>query len=75
MTYYVRKGEKLQDAYGNETIKDGLYHTWYCVIKSEDAEYEDIYIYHNERFDRNDGWVNSFSTHIILKPIDFDSLI
>ena len=75
MNYYVRKGEKVQDAYGNETIKDGSYHTWYCVIKSENEEYEDIYVYHNERFDRDDGWVNSFSTYVILEPINFNDLI
>ena len=38
MNFYVRKGEKVRDAYGNETVKDGLYHTWYCVIESEDPE-------------------------------------
>ena len=75
MTYYVRKGEKPQDAYGNETFKDGLYHTWYCIIKSENAEYDDIYVYHNERCDRHDGWINFDSTHVILEPIDFDDLI
>lgn len=76
MKYYVRKGEKVQDTYGNETtIKDGLYHTWYCVIKSENAEYEDTYIYHREFFDRDDGWVNNFSTYVLLEPIDFDDLI
>ena len=75
MNFYVRKGEKVRDAYGNETVKDGLYHTWYCVIESEDPEYEDIYIYHNERFDRDDGWDNSFSTHVLLEPINFDDFI
>ena len=75
MTYYVRKGEKVQDAYGNENTMNSLYHTWYCVIKSENEEYKDTYIYHNERFDRDDGWVTSGSTHVILEPIDFDDLI
>lgn len=75
MDFYVRKGEKVKDAYGNETVKDGLYHTWYCVIESDDPEYEDIYIYHNERFDRDDGWDNSFSTHVLLEPINFDDFI
>ena len=32
MNYYVRKGEKVQDSYGNENTVDSLYHTWYCVI-------------------------------------------
>lgn len=75
MTYYVRKGEKPQDAYGNETFKDGLYHTWYCIIRSENEEYKDIYVYHNEYFSVDDGWVDSGSTHVILEPINSDDLI